>query len=218
MAKEELSEGETEEGRAVSVKNTLESKLIQDTLATNTVLTNQNAYGSENVRRAESYYNTFTSGEEFTKARDADYKKTVDAYKKLGVYGEPSRPNNADLSAKLVNQFNEVTQIATLEELLAGAKKAGAKLDQEELPKELKNYSYKKLIDLATEKGALKDGKVSIDKLSQDEQSAFVLYDTLVEVYKEACVQRVCSPYGEYNKKIKEICDSYNPKSQEQEK
>jgi hypothetical protein len=220
MGEKELTDAEkSEQARASNVKKTLDAKLIQDTLATNTILSNQNLYGSENVERAQNYYNALTSGEDFNKEINADYQKTVDAYKKMGIFGEPSRPSNADVSAKLVQQFNEITQIATLEELLTGAKnavkKAGAKIE-EELPQELKNYTYTDLIKLAGEKGAIsKDGKISIDKLGKNEQNAFKMYSALVGVYKEACIQRVCSPFGEYNQAIKEICDSYNPKSQE---
>jgi hypothetical protein len=221
MGEKELSKEEkAEQARATNVKKTLEAKLIQDTLTTNAILNNQSLYGSENVERAQNYYSNLTSGEDFSKMREADYKQTADTYKKMGIFGEPSRPSNADISAKLIQQFNEVTQIATLEELLTGAKnavkKAGAKIEQEELPQELKNYTYTDLIKLAGEKGAIsKDGKLSIDKLNKNEQNAFNMYNVLVGVYKEACIQRVCSPFGEYSQAIKEICDSYKPQGEQ---
>jgi hypothetical protein len=223
MTDEHLTDAEkAEQARASNVKKTLDAKLIQDALATNTILSNQSLYGSENVERAQNYYSNLTSGEDFNKMREAEYKQTAENYKKMGIFGEPSRASNADISAKLVNQFNEITQVATLEELLTGAKnavkKAGAKIEQEELPEELKNYSYTKLVELATKKGAIsKDGKLSLDKLNKNEQNAFKMYDVLVGAYKEACIQRVCSPFGEYNQAIKDICDSYKPKVEAKE-
>ncbi|MEK6913453.1 MAG: hypothetical protein AABW47_02165 [Nanoarchaeota archaeon] len=222
MTEKELSkEEQAEQARASSVRTTLESRLIQDTLATNTILSNQSLYGSENVERAQGYYGSLTSGEDFTKEREEQYKQTADAYKKRGIFGEPSRASNADISAKLVQQFNEVIQMATLEELLTGVKSvfksAGAKVMQEELTKELRNYTYIELIEIAKKKEAIsKDGKLLMDKLSNDEQKAFEMYQTLTEAYKEACIQRVCSPLDGYNKKITEICDSYKPKPQEE--
>jgi hypothetical protein len=221
--KKELSDAEkaeqAEKLRAEYTKKTLDAKLIQDALATNTVLSNQSEYGAENVERARSYYDTFTAGKEFSEEREKEYAKTAEAYKKMDVFGEPSRLSNGDLSAKLIQQFHEATQGATLEELLTGANKiikaSEDKIKQEELPKVLRNYTYKELVKIADKKGAInKDGSVSADKLSNDEHQAFDMYQNLIGLYKEACIERICSSVGKYSKAIKEICDSYKPKTQ----
>jgi hypothetical protein len=208
-----------EEARALNVKKTLETKLFQNTVGTNFVLTNQSVYGSSGVASAQSLYDSTMTSDEAKKERDNMYRVEVTEYRKRGVFGDPAMPSNGDLSNKLIKQLNEVMAIARLGELEAQVKALTKGTPYElksELPEELKKYLNSDLqIKLA--QNADGDGNVDpIKVLDKNELVAFRAYGTLTKAYKMACAKKVADVgyFAEVNEELKEIADAYKPKEE----
>lgn len=203
---EEEKAKEAEEARALNVKKTLESKLMQNTAGSNAVLTNQSLYGTLGVQSAQSAYDGTMSSDEAQKERYRGYQENVDEYRRNGVFGEPAYPSNGDLSNRLIRQLNEVMGLAKLSELEKISKGVGAKLNFE-VPEELKEYSRNDLIKKAydPEKG------LDMNKFDDKEKHAFALYQVLSEAYNRACALKTAQSnlYGDLNEQGKRIADLY---------
>lgn len=206
MANEQKKELSPEEQRTLIVKKTLESKLMQGTLGSNTVLTNPYMFGQLGLNGGKQGYEQITSGEEFNKTRSEIYSEKKKQIEGSGVYGEPAMPSNADISAYLINQVREVMTIAKLSELEKYAKDAGAKLDFS-VPEQLKNYSIN---DLAKR---MKEEKREKPK-EGDEENAFKMYQILSESYTRACAVNVAKSnyFTDLDSAGKEIAEKYKPK------
>jgi hypothetical protein len=210
MAKDEEKELTPEEQRALIVKNTLESKLIQNSAGANTVLTNQSLYGALGVQSAQAIYDKTMSGDEAKKIKEEEYQKKVRQYKESGVFGEPSYPSNSDLSYKLMTQLNEVMELAKLSELEKAIKETGTELEFE-VPEELKDYIHADLIKKAYNP---EKGEVVVDSLDEKEKHALSLYQTLSESYKRACALKISmmNAFADLNEQGKKIADLYRKK------
>jgi hypothetical protein len=197
----------------VRIVKTLESKLIQNAVGSNLVKTNPYLYaGQLGFQSAESVYAGILSGDEAKKEKDALYKERQGEGAQLGVFGEPAYPSDYDLSVKLARQLDEVLQLAKLSELEKAAKAVGAKLSFE-VPKELQDYISVELMQKAIDK---KTGKVDIKSLSEKEQHAFMLYQTLSESYKRACALKTTQTnyFSDLDEQGKKIADFYKPKEE----
>src|SRR4030042_7171923 len=217
--KKELSEEDmekAEEARALNVKNTLESKLFQGVLGSNSVLTNQSLYGALGVNSAQSTYDDSMSSKEIKEIRDKDYQERAKEYRARGVFGEPAYPSNGDVSNKIIRQIDEIMAVAKLGELEKIAKDAGAKLTFE-VPEDLKNYSEFELIQKAYNQ---ETGKLDLKVLSDKEQIASGFYQTLVKEYQRACVFKTIHKnfFTDLNAEGEALVEAYNNKYKKEDK
>lgn len=199
-----------EEERALMVKNTLESKLIQEAVGGNLVKSDPWLYGKLGVQSAESIYDNAMNSEDAQKEKNRLFQKKKEEGKKLGVYGDPPPTSHYDLSVNFMGQLNEVLEQAKIGELEKYSKAIGAELV--EIPEEFKNFSKADLIRKAIQKqnGGF-DGMVDLGNLSETERDAFVLYEKLSEAYKITLAKNVSK--GNYladiNSDIKQITEKY---------
>jgi hypothetical protein len=222
MAKEDKNDNKNteesaEQARALNVKKTLESKFIQNVAGSNLVKSNPYLYSGElGFRSAESLYDGTMSSEDAKKIKDQIFKQESDEGKKLGVAGEPTYPTGYDVSVQIMRQLEEILSISKLSELEKAVQEIGAKLDFK-VPDELKNYIPTELIH----KAAGEDGKVDVKSLSQEEQHALGLYQTLSEFYKRACALKAVQAnyFADLNAQGTKIADLYKKEDKkEQEK
>jgi hypothetical protein len=210
----EMSEAEkaqkAEEARASNVKKTLESKLFQNTLGSNLVKTSPNMYGELGYQSANAVYDATMTSKEANEARSALYNEMLKG-KRQDIAGEPAYPSNYDLSLKLVQQIEEVMNMAKLSELETAVKGAGAKIGFE-IPEELKGYIAGNLIKKAYDESK---GKLDMDKLSEDEKNALGVYQTLTEYYKRACALKTVQTNYFADLDAQGIAEFYKKKAEE---
>src|SRR4030042_3886239 len=197
-----------EEARALNVKKTLESKLIQSTIGSNLVKSQPYEYaGRLGLQSAESVYEQTMLSDEAKKIRDGLYTDKLKEGKQIGVAGEPAYPSNYDVSLKLMKEANEVMAVAKLSELEKIAKETGAKLSFE-VPAELKDFST---VELIKKEYNPKTGEVDIKKLDEKEKDALGFYQTLSEAYMRACALKASKAnyFADLNAQGKQIADKY---------
>jgi len=214
MTEEEVAK-KAEEARATNVKKTLESKLIQGSVGSNLVLSNQSLYGSLGVESARYTYDNLMSSPEVQKMRDETHKEKTEEYRRNGVFESPAYPSNGDISNKLMTQANEVMSIAKLSELEKALEDVGIKLDNK-VPEKLKNYSKLELIKKAYEP---ESERVNLNKLNDEEKQAFELYQVLSESYQRACALKASQAnyFADLNARFKKVSDLYKPKEEAKE-
>jgi hypothetical protein len=215
--KKEMSEAEkakaAEEARASNVKKTLESKLFQNTLGSNLVKTSPNMYGELGYQSASAVYDSTMASKEANEVKTQLYQEKLAEGKAHGVVGEPAYPSNYDLSLKLVQQIEEVMNMAKLSELETAVKGAGAKIGFE-IPESLKDYIAGNLMKKAYDE---LNGKLDISKLSEDEKNALGVYQALTEYYKRACALKTVQAnyFADLDSQGKQIAELYKKKAEE---
>ena len=207
-------EQRAEVARAKNVKNTLEWKLLQDSVGSNLVRNEQGAYGTFGVQAAEETYKQTMHGEDGQKEKSKLYEQKEQEGKQLGVFGEPT-VTNYDLSIKLAKQLEEVMSMAKLYELEEHAKNIVSNLEFE-VPEELKNYSKAELIDKVIRgSGDDFDGILDSSKLdatlNETEKDAFMMYQTLSELYKRGCAVNASQAnyFADLSEQGKSIVEKY---------
>ena len=170
-----------DEQRALIVKKTLESKLIQTAVGANHVKSNPFLYGELGLKSGEKTYSGFVASEEANAAKNEIYSKTLNEREELGIAEEAPFPTSYDLMAKLKTSLMETQTMATLGELEEHAIAVGATLNFK-VPEELKKYTYQDLIG----KAITEDKKVDLRRLTDKESDAFKLQGYLVTAYERA--------------------------------
>lgn len=201
----ELTPEEMEEERKTNVKKSLESVVLQEAYAGNTIKSQPHIYGQIGHAGGEAAYNSAMNSDEAKKIREGLYTQKYLEGKKAGVAGEPVI-TNYDISMKLMQQINEVLSIAKISELEKYAKAIGAKLDFK-VPEELKNVDlYKLPLD--------KEGKLDEEKLSEKQADALNMKIMLDQAYKNATIKNATEKayFFEANQFGKEIQEKYGPK------
>ena len=195
-----------EEARAKNVKNTLEYKLLQESVGSNLVKKDPWKYGQIGFQGAESVYNKSMSTEAAQKEKNKLYQTKKQEGDSLGVYGEPNI-TNYDLSVKLAKQLEEVLGMARVSELEKHAKSVGAKLEFE-IPKELKDYNQMDLVLKATNKGK---EEFNVEYLNKSEKVAFGIHQILSEAYKSALAKNASQTdyFADINAQANEILNQY---------
>jgi len=189
---------EIEVARAENVRLTLTNKLFQGVIGANGGMSNPMAFGALAQPGIKSAYGDVTGSEDFQKKRTEGYDEIVKAYQEMGVYGEPSMPSNADVSAKIAQQVTQVQQMAKISELEALAKDAGAKLDFE-IPEALKGYS---LFDVAKEGSKVDDAT---------KRAVMGTYQVLTTAYSRGCTLAGIDYFKDLTEAGKNIVDQYAP-------
>jgi len=199
---------EMEEARASNIKNTLESKLIQTSVGSGEIRTNQSQWGNFGVYGATTAYSNVMNGEEARGQKKAMEDQKRAEYQKYGVVGEPSI-SNSEHSLILAKQLEEALTIATFGEIEEHAKKIGAKLDFR-VPEEMKDYSITKLSEKMFDK---EKGTIDPNKLSEIEKEAYSFYDTVLsKVYQRACAVNTLEDgayFADINGAAKQFGDKY---------
>jgi hypothetical protein len=211
MAKEISKEEneKAEKGRAADVKNTLESKIMQEAFAGNSIKSQQWMYGQNGAMGGEFVYNSAMNSKEAQEAKQNMYHEKLIFGKKNGVAGEPSPISNYDLSLQWMQQMNEVLQIAKIGELEKYSTAMGAKLDFK-VPEKLKNFNLNDLV---------KDGEIKAENLSGMQKDAYTLHSVLSEAYRTAVINIALEKgsYFQINQHGKEIVEKYKPKENKPE-
>jgi|ETNmetMinimDraft_2_1059921.scaffolds.fasta_scaffold18322_2 hypothetical protein len=211
----ENNQTEKEQRRAI-VGKTLEGKLFQNTLGSNLVRSQPHEYGQLGLRSGEATYHEVTSDETFNKQRQEIYNQKKKGMEQDGVYGEPAMPSNSEISHLLMRQLREVMGMATLSELEEHTKDIGAELDFK-VPEKLRKMSYEKIISGAKENGKItNEGRLDIDKLTEDEKDALGMYQVLSQAYERACARNASQAnyFEDLSNTGKDIAKKYNPKKE----
>jgi hypothetical protein len=202
---EKKKEPTREEQIKTNLKDTLESKFIQDIIGSNNVKTNPFLYGQLGVSGADITYEKIMSGEEATKARKEIYDAKKQKGSQLGVYGEPTYTSNYDLSMQYAQQVQEMMalgKIGDLESIVNPlAKEFGFDF---KAPDKLKNYSVDELMT-KVQKG---------EKLNEDEKMALASQNLLNQAYIRAVALNASQSnyFADLNAQGKQITDAYKPK------
>ena len=184
---QEKKEPSPEEQRALNVKNTLEWKLLQDSVGTNSIRTNQGEWGKFAVNGATSFYNEIMNGEDAIKEKKAMYEQKAAEYDRYNVFGE-AVVLNSEVSLKLSKQLEEVIGIAKFSEIEDFSKKIGATLNFR-VPEEMKDYSMKEIINSVVDK---EKGIADMSKLSDSYKEAFRFYNEILShVYERTCAANI---------------------------
>jgi len=212
-----------EKERATNVKETLEWILLQKSIGSNLVKSNQGQWGEFGVMGASSAYNDAMNSEDAQKERKKLQEQKDVEYKKYGVFGEAFIPNS-ELSLKLAKQLGEVMYIAKFGEIEKYSKNLGAKLDFR-VPEEMKNYSMAEIMKTAIDK---EKGIIDLNKLSEANREAYSFYEKILsKVYERACAVDVIKGadyFADINAQAKQFGEKYAlpkeeaPKSKEGEK
>lgn len=199
-----------EEKRALNVKSTLESKLIQFAIGGNVVKANPYLYGQLGLSGGEQTYFDVMNGEDISKERDKIYKKKQAERQQLGVAEEAPYPTNYEVIAGLKKQLGEVQAIAKISELEKYAKEAGANLDFE-IPEVLKDYSQADLI----QKAINEKGEIDLNKLKDKEKDALQMQQILTQSYERAIGLKASQTnyFEDLSSAGKQIIDKYKKNS-----
>lgn len=191
-----------EEQRALNVKKTLESKLMQDIVGGNQVKQNPFVYGQLGLQGGEQTYRDAKSNEDFHNQRKAMYEQSLKQKEQLGIAEEPSYPTDYQVVAQIVTGLKEVQAMAKLSELEKYAKAVGADLDFE-VPEELKEYSYLDIVQ-NIEKEKRKEP-------TEKEKHVLGMYQLLTQSYERACALNAgqTNHYADLNQMGKQIVDEY---------
>ena len=211
MAKQ-LTERESRKNLTLS---TLERTLVQNTLGAN-LASDVTKYGTEGKEASKGAFNS----EEIKKAKEEQYNQLTKEYEAMGIAGEPTYPSNPDFSYKVIQGLEQVMETSYLEDLAEGVNKFIPGLDFE-LPDKLKGYSFIKLKQIMIDKKVVdeKTGKLNPEKLSQDEEDAFGVYQNLREAYRLHSVKNIDNSNYLRNEKeyLNGIMEKYNPTPKEAE-
>ena len=200
------------EQKALMVKDTLSSKFLQNVLGSN-LTQNKDEWGEMGKIIGAQAYSKVTKDEKFLEEKQSIYDNKKREYEQLGVYGDPAI-SNPDVSAKIMQQLEEVLTVATLEELGKYAKEIGAKIDFE-IPEELKKYSKMEILQKHVDP---KTGQLDPKKLTEQDKFVMEYQEKLADIYKRACsVNTMDSNYfADLNQAGKQLTERYkdmkNPK------
>ena len=199
-----------EEHRALNVKNTLESKLMQNIVGGNQVKKNPFVYGQLGLQGGEQTYLDAKSDEDFHNQRKAMYDQSLKQKEQLGIAEEPSYPTDYQVVAQMMTGLQEVQAMAKLSELEKYAKAVGADLDFE-VPEELKDISEADIIIEAKEKGALTEKGLNLSKLDKKYNDAYHIKELLTKSYERACALNAgqTNYFTDLNQMGKQIVDEY---------
>ena len=191
-----------EEQRALNVKNTLESKLMQEIVGGNQVKKNPFVYGQLGLQGGEQTYRDVKSSEDFNKQRQEGYNQSLKQKEQLGIAEEPSYPSDYQVVAQMMTGLKEVQARAKLSELEKYAKVVGADLDFE-VPEELKEYSYLDIVQ-NIEKEKRKEP-------TEKENHVLGMYQLLTQSYERACALNAgqSNYFADLNQMGKQIVDEY---------
>jgi len=194
------------EQKALLVKDTLNSKFISNVVGSNLVQ-NERKWGEMGKIIGAQTYSKVIKDEEFSKEKQDIYNQKKAEYEKLGVYGDPSI-SNPEVSAKIMQQLEEILTVATLEELGKYAKEIGAKIDFE-IPEELKKYSKMEILQKHVDP---QTGQVDVEKLTDKEKIVLEYHDKLSKVYKRACSMNTMNShyFSDLNQEGKQLTEHYN--------
>ena len=160
-------------------RKTLESKLFQNIVGSNKVRTNPFLYGQLGVNGAEPTYDDSMSSDEVTKIRKEIYQERKKEGEGLDVYGEPSYPNNYDVSVKISREVENSKRLLSLKELEGIVKSVASGLDFS-VPDEFKAYVPQELYEKhAMAEIAKKTGKEA-KPLSEKEKDALIIYQEIL--------------------------------------
>jgi hypothetical protein len=212
-----MAEKEGEKKELSNLEKTLLRGDFQQIVGTNVAKSDPTRYGSFGLEVAEPAYDNVMQSEAIAKVRNAEYQNKKAEYQSRGVFGDPAYLSNPEVSNLVMKQIDEQMSIASLGELYNVIKKIAPGLDFK-IPEQLKGLSQTKLMQSAIEKKALTDKGLDAKKLSEDEQNAFALYQTLSSTYKEANVLNLLNAgvYGQANAVGNAIWEKYNPKPKEE--
>jgi len=211
-----MAEKEDKKKEPSNLEKTLLRGDFQQIVASN-LGQNFEKYGSFERDIAEPAYQQTMQSEEITKLRNSIHNQQKAEYKSRGVFGDPGYLSDPQMSNHIMTQIDEEMSLASLGELYSVIKKVAPSLDFK-IPEQLKGLSQQKLLQSAIEKKALTEKGLDPKKLSEDEQNAFALYQTLSNTYKEANVLNLLNAgvYGQANQVGNAIWEKYNPKPKEE--
>lgn len=205
---EEKKQPTPEEQRASNVKATLEYKVLQGSVGSNSIRLNEGDWGKFGANAAAAYYNKLMGSEAAQKEKNQLYNQRLEEFQEYSVYGEPV-VTNQDLSLKFSKQLREVLQIATFGEIEKYSKDLGAKL-KFRVPEEMKNLSYASIINSVVDK---EKGIIDLNKLSDSNKEAFNFYNqVLSKVYERACsvnILKEADYFGDLNARALSLGDKY---------
>jgi len=212
-----MAEKEDKKKEPSNLEKTLLRGDFQQIVGTNTAKSDPTRYGSFGLEVADPAYDNVMNSEAIQKLRTAEYQKKKAEYKANGVFGDPTYLSNPEVSNLVMKQIEEQMSLASLGELYSVIKKVAPSLDFK-IPEQLKGLSQQKLLQSAIEKKALTEKGLDSKKLSEDEQNAFALYQTLSNTYKEANVLNLLNAgvYGQANQVGNAIWEKYNLKPKEE--
>jgi len=197
------------ESRKNLTSSVLERKLIQGTVGSNLIKTNPFDYGKIGLNSAEVAYDSIMSSEEMKKEKEEAYKSKKEEYKRLGVAGEPSYPTDSDSSYELMQGLEETMKYSYFEDLAEEINKVAPELEIK-LSDNLKGQVFDDFI-----KENLKDGKLDINKLSEDQREIFFTYEKLKEAYKRAVAKKIID--SNYFADLKQYFNSISGKQNSKE-
>lgn len=206
-----------EEKRIKIARKTLESKVLQGILGSNQIKTNQSLYGQLAVDGAENTYNETMNSEEVKKVRDDLYNKNKERGDELSVYGEPSMPNNYDVSVEILQQLEENKLRLPLKDLGELVKSLAGNYNYDfEVPKELGDYvplELQKKMQIAAIESVQKGKKIKPeDALDEKEKDALQVYELLSQAYNRGVSLGTCDYFVDVNELGKKIMEKYKPK------
>lgn len=207
-----------EEQRALNVKDTLENKLLQLSVGSNSIRNNPGLWGQYGVMAAEEVYNEAMNGSDAAKERKFLQDAKLAEYRRYGVFGEAFIPNS-DISLKLAKQLGENLEIATFGEIEKYAKNIGAKLGFR-VPEEMKGYSLAEILKPVTDK---EKGIIDLDKLSDSHKEAYNFYRTVLsKAYGRACeadIMKKADYFADLNAQALQFGEKYAlPKEENKDK
>jgi hypothetical protein len=164
-------------------------------------------------------YNVVMEDPESADIRNGIYRQKILEGRSLGVAGRPARPDDYETSKTVLRQIEEQMSMASLGEIYEAMQKMGKPFEFK-LPEQTKNLSYQGIYKNAVEKKAInKEGSFDEKKLSEDEQSALIMYKEFSKFYRNVCKGSTVSEYAYkgMNEVGKAINEHYNPKPKETE-
>lgn len=174
-------------------------------------------YGKEAGEDIDKKYSSIMNGEKINEIRSQYHEEQKARYKSKGIAGEPSYLSHSDLSLLVAEQIDQVMLRSKLGKLYSVIKKVAPKLDIK-ISDKIKDMTMKELEEIMVKKNAItKDGKLDLNKLSKEEQSAYLMYNTLSDAYREISGANLIgkTAYEKYNEKGKVANDILEPKDEE---
>ena len=151
----------------------------------------------------KDYFKSDYAGKVRADLEDAAQKEA----EQLGVAGNYDYSvGNGHVAAQTMKIVQSAGAMAQLGELEAVVKKAGAKLNFN-VPDALKTYQPTEIFSKMD-----KEGK---DSLSEEENDALVMYQTLMEAYSTACAVKYIDYFAEANSRGAKLSEKYEPEKKE---
>lgn len=192
-------------------KKTLESKLFQEIVGSNKVKTNPFLYGQLGVGGADSTYNISMNSDEVTGIRNKIFQERKEEGEGLDVYGEPSYPNNYDVSVKMSREVENSKRLLSLKEL-EGIVKSVAEGFEFSVPNELKDYVPQELYEKYAKAEIAKQTGKKAGELSEKERDALAIYqEILSKAYDRGIALKAASSgyFADLNAFGKQFAEKY---------